>query len=38
MRYYIDDAWHDNQGDFLRKSRPTFSLANPSGEQQKLYK
>ena len=36
-RYYIDGAWYDNAGNFLRRDRPAGCLRNRPGDE-RLYK
>jgi hypothetical protein len=37
-RYYIDGAWYDSDGNFIRRNKPATSIRNRSGGEEKLYK
>jgi hypothetical protein len=37
-RYYIDGAWYDSDGNFIRRNKPATSIRNRSTGQEKLYK
>ena len=37
-RYYIDGAWYDSDGNFVRRNKPATGLSNRSTGQEKLYK
>ena len=37
-RYYIDGAWYDSDGNFIRRNKPAIGLSNRSTGQEKLYK